>query len=189
MKLTAEYLRAIIDEVLNEEITVDGKKISPKAEKWLKKKLSSNPRVAKAFGLDKKAPSQTNQAPFQITQKPNKVEKAALDAAQSIEKLKKITNNSSAVQALEDQWKKEKEEAEELRKKAQQEQDKKLAAAAEVGLKIAEQEKGMNNVLEKFQEYSAAGDMNMMQDLYAMYQQMAQEVQELYKKQESLLSK
>ena len=74
MKLTVEYLKAIINEVLNEEITVDGKKISPKAEKWLKKKLSSNPRVAKAFGLDKKASSQTNQAPFQITQKPNKVE-------------------------------------------------------------------------------------------------------------------
>jgi len=92
--------------IINEKMTIDGKKIGPKAEAWLKKKLSANPKVAKAFGL-KGGTSGKKEAPAKVED--SAVEKAIDKVADDPKALEKALKNPKADAALDAQIEKEKE--------------------------------------------------------------------------------
>jgi len=92
--------------VIAEEITVDGKKIAPKAEAWLRKKLSANPKTAKAFGL-KGGAKGGGKAPAKVEDSP--VEKAIDKVADDPEGLQKALKSPKADAAMDAQVEKEKE--------------------------------------------------------------------------------
>jgi hypothetical protein len=98
-----QLARAI--KIITEEITVDGKKIGPKAEAWLKKKLSANPKTAKAFGL--KGGKGGGEAPPKVEDSP--VEKAIDKVADNPKELEKALKNPKADAAMDAQVEKEKE--------------------------------------------------------------------------------
>jgi hypothetical protein len=88
MKLTAEYLRSIINEILGEEITWDGAKVTPQGEKWLKDKIGKYPKITKFLGVD--GSGKTNQSAKAAAPKPDKIEQAIDNAKKDPEKLTQI---------------------------------------------------------------------------------------------------
>jgi len=92
--------------IINEKMTIDGKKIGPKAEAWLKKKLSANPKVAKAFGL-KGGTTGKKEAPAKVED--SAVEKAIDKVADDPKALEKALKNPKADAAMDTQIEKEKE--------------------------------------------------------------------------------
>jgi hypothetical protein len=98
MKLTAEYLRSIINEILSEEITWDGVKVTPQGEKWLKDKIGKYPKITKFLGVD--GSGKTNQSAKAAAPKPDKIEQAIDNAKKDPEKLTQIATQPAVEKEL-----------------------------------------------------------------------------------------
>ena len=98
MKLTAEYLRSIINEILGEEITWDGAKVTPQGEKWLKDKIGKYPKITKFLGVD--GSGNKSQSAKAAAPKPDKIEQAIDNAKKDPEKLTQIATQPAVEKEL-----------------------------------------------------------------------------------------
>ena len=93
--------------IIKEEITFDGKAISPKKEEWLRKTLSKNAKVAKAFGLS------GEKAVGSAGGEESKAEQALKKAVKDPEQFAKLASDLKVDDALVADAEKAKKEAEE----------------------------------------------------------------------------